>query len=124
MTDAENLSALDRDALRRAMAAARAESPGRAEQLDELLRREPWEQVAAFAASVCQGAALDLAPWESVPSEAETLCWEHGRQVVKRDAKAGALLDRMLAAGLSQFEPSPIEALKAAKALRPSKVRA
>ena len=89
------------------MAAARAESPGRAEQLDELLRREPWEQVAAFAASVCQGTALDLLPWESAPVDAETLCWEHGRQVVKRDAKAGALLDRMLAAGLSQIRAEP-----------------
>ena len=63
-------------------------------------------------------------PWQSVPSEAETTGWENGPRVTRRDPKAGALLDRMLAASLSQFEPSPIEALKAAKALRPSKMRA
>ena len=59
---------------------------------------------------------MNLTPWESAPVDAETLCWEHGRQVVKRDAKAGALLDRMLAAGLSQFEPDPPAALRAKKA--------
>jgi hypothetical protein len=127
MTDLEaerELSALDRDALERAMAAARAESAGRSQQLDELLQQESWVEVASFAATIAQTRALDLMPWETAPVDAETLCWEHGRQVVKRDPKAGALLDRMLAAGLSRFEPSPIEALKAAKALRAAKVRA
>jgi hypothetical protein len=119
-----DLSASDRDALERAMAAARAESAGRSEQLDELLQQESWVEVAAFAATVAQSRALDLKPWETAPVDAETLCWEHGRQVVKRDPKAGALLDKMLAAGLSMYEPDPIEALKAAKALRAAKVGA
>src|SRR4051794_122159 len=81
MTDVEaerDLSALDRDALERAMETARAESAGRSEQLDELLRHESWVEVAAFAATVAQTCALDLKPWETAPVDAETLCWEDG----------------------------------------------
>ena len=42
---------VDQDALRRALEMAKAQSPGRREQIDAKLADEPWENVAAFAAS-------------------------------------------------------------------------
>jgi hypothetical protein len=44
------MNRVDREALRRALALARAESPGRAAQIADKLRAEPWEDVAEFAA--------------------------------------------------------------------------
>ena len=58
---------IDRDALKRALVACRAESPGRAKQLDSKLRDEPWEEVAKFAAYSAQIEGLGLMPWQNPP---------------------------------------------------------
>jgi hypothetical protein len=85
------------------MAIAR-EDPLRAEQLDDKLRSEPWAEVAEFAAHVCQCRTLHLKPWELPPSSFDA-----------RDDDPGAeLLRRLLAAGLSRYEPDPIAALERA----------
>jgi hypothetical protein len=106
-----NETEIDREALERALELARQE-PQRAEQLDEKLKDEPWHAVARFAAYVCQCRNLRLPPWQSPP------CWadEDERDPRENFADAQKLLRRMLAAGLSRFEPQPLEALsKAAK---------
>jgi len=89
----------DRDAMTRAIAAARRESPTRSKQIDDKLRTEPWEAVGRFAAFSAQIESLHLKPWESTVVYADT-------------PEAHALLGRLKAAGLSKYEPDPIAALQ------------
>ncbi|MBB6407653.1 hypothetical protein [Mesorhizobium sangaii] len=60
-----------------------------------------WFEAAIFASYCCQIKALRLKPWESPPV--------HGR---KEDPQSWRLLQRMLKAGISQFEPDPPAALR------------
>ena len=55
----------DRAALTLALEQSRTESPGRAEQLDPMLRDESWAKAATFAAFCCQTRSLNLDPWRS-----------------------------------------------------------
>jgi hypothetical protein len=97
MTDA--IDAVDRDALERAMVLARRE-PDRAEQLDALLAQgDSWGSVARFAAYLCQCRTMHLKPWESPPMHADS-------------PTAAQLADRLVAAGLSVYEPDPLRALE------------
>jgi hypothetical protein len=114
MTD-PTLTEKDREALTRAMEIASRE-PRRREQLESMLEDRPWREVAEFAASVCQTKALSLYPWEVGPSDVS----EHdedgpvdlgARLSEQSEPAARKLLRRMLAAGLSRFEPDPITAL-------------
>ena len=104
----------DRDALKLAWEYAGRE-PGRAQQLEDKLkglRKEgfqkewaippaSWEEVAKFAAYCAQHVSLNLRPWETPPCS----CSADG------DGPGSALLRRLLAAGLSRFEPDPAAAL-------------
>lgn len=64
------MNEIDRDALERALVAARAEDEGRAKQIDSMLASEPWEEVAQFASYCVQGRALNLQPGQSPPCHA------------------------------------------------------
>src|SRR5262249_52830432 len=99
-------SEVDDDALRRAMAITRRD-PSRAMQLDEMLRDEPGTGVAEFAAYGCQREALGMRPWQEPP------CVADENDPRDRDQNARRLLRRMLDAGVSRYEPDPMEALKA-----------
>jgi hypothetical protein len=92
----------DKDALTRAMEMARRE-PSRRWQLDEMLKDQSWQEVAEFAAYHCQNRTLRLKPWESPPMNFD--------EDEDDDSPGCALLIRMLAAGLSRFEPDPLAAL-------------
>jgi hypothetical protein len=92
---------IDRDALARAMEMARKDRK-LAAQLDEQLKDRPWHEVAKFASYCCQCDNLKLLPHQSPP------CMVIG----DRDHDAADLLRRMLAAGLSEFEPDPLKALQ------------
>ncbi len=96
------LTEADFDAMTRAIAAARRESRGRARQIDDKLRTEPWEDVARFCAFSAQIESLHLQPWESTVVYADS-------------AESRALLKRLIDAGLSKFEPDPIAALEQAE---------
>jgi hypothetical protein len=98
---------LDRAALKLAMGLACAEDRERARQIGSMLKDEPWEDVAQFAAYVCQGRSLHLAPWESPP------CW--GDSEHHPDPEAKKLLEQMLALGVSRWHPDPMEAIAEAK---------
>jgi hypothetical protein len=97
------LRRVDRDALKRAIVAARAESPSRARQIDDKLKPEPWVEVAQFAAFCAQCRALQLKPWQAPPS--------HGDDEIDPQGRYGGmaaeveLRRRMLALGLSIYEP-------------------
>jgi hypothetical protein len=99
----------DREALEQAMAMARLESDGRSAQLDAKLKHEPWEDVAAFAASCCQSATLGLHPWQ------DPVCDIDLDDVRDDDREGAELLRKMLAAGISRYEPDPMRALERAE---------
>jgi hypothetical protein len=96
---------VDREALKRALVLARAESPGRARQIADKLKTEPWQDVAEFAAYGCQIRNLGLKPWQDPPMYAE----------IRPDQDALAILVKLLGAGLSRFEPDPVAALALAR---------
>jgi hypothetical protein len=97
----------DERALAEAMRIARLE-PGRAWQLDQKLKDEPWRDVAEFAASCVQSRALHLKPWETAPCD----ILDHDP-----DSPGKRLLKRMLKAGVSRYAPDPLAALEAAGAV-------
>ena len=81
--------------------------PERAEQLRQMLVDRSWREVAEFASYHCQASALNLKPHEEPPSVADE------NDPEERDKGAQRLLRRMLAAGLSRFDPDPVAALRA-----------
>jgi len=107
----------DREALKRAVELMRKERGVRREQIEQKLRDQPWEEAARFAAYHRQFTRLHLKPWQFAP------CWIDPDDI--EDILAGGddgqqygaalLLKRMLAAGLSRFEPDPEAALEQAK---------
>jgi hypothetical protein len=103
LTTDENLDEVDLDALTRAMAKAR-EDRDRAKQLDAMLKERPWREVAEFAAYCCQCDMLDLQIYENPSCHAHIV----GQPT---DPAAARLLERLLVAGLSQWEPDPLAAL-------------
>ena len=104
-------SEADGDALERAIQTARCD-PSRAQQLDDKLQDESWDEVAEFAAYVCQTEALHLKPWQVPP------CSVDQDDPDETNKRAQGLLRRMLAAGLSRYEPDPLTALKAKQGKR------
>jgi hypothetical protein len=69
---------------------------------------EPWDEVAKFAASICQSDALNLAPWEHPPCNAHVDTFGNDGSL--------RLLAKMEAAGISQWHPDPMRALEEAGA--------
>jgi hypothetical protein len=68
-----------------------------------IMKPQVWEEVAEFAANICQTTSLNLRPWEFPPCRA-------------KDGDALKLRDRMVAAGVSIWHPDPIAALRKAEA--------
>jgi hypothetical protein len=111
------LSDVDREALTRALDIAQQESPAQRDQIDTMLRERGWDRASKFAAYCCQDARLRLRPWQTPP------CWIRGdpnellaaARAVGADLggrqRAALLVKRLLAAGLSRFEPDPETAL-------------
>jgi hypothetical protein len=106
-----SLSDLDADAYRRAIEIARQESPARAKQIEDKLRCESFEATGEFAAYCTQCSNLRLKPWQAPPchvrgdaANLDPTCYGYRPGEV-------ALRDRLLAAGLSRFEPDPVAAL-------------
>jgi hypothetical protein len=107
---------IDRDALTRALAIARAESEQERERLDEMVRSRGWQEAAEFAAYCCQDRNLRLRPWEAPPC--------HSHDVMMPDDSYGnrpdelALRQRLRRAKLSIWEPDVLNALERAEQSR------
>src|SRR5215470_12801006 len=102
----ENLSPVDREALERCMEIAQRD-PERAEQLQSMLGLGwPWNLVADMACHCCQARTLSLRPCQCSPSSVDE------NDPDERDKDAQRLLRRMLAAGMSRYEPDPLAALR------------
>jgi hypothetical protein len=113
--DVDLRSKVDRGALKRAMAMARAESPEHGRQLDAMLAARPWEEVATFAAYGCQCRNLRLRPWQAPPCHShDQLGTGYGNQPNEVELRR-----RLRRAKLSIWEPDPIAALEAAEAACP-----
>jgi hypothetical protein len=95
------------------MEMAKAESAGRRRQIEDKQRTEPWEEVAIFAAYCCQREALSLKPWQEPPMHAGADRPLDSSPLMGHVA-AWELRRRLLAAGLSVFEPDPVRALEKA----------
>ena len=103
----EEPTAVDREALGRALALVRASNdPGRRRQIAQKLREDGWLEAASFASYCHQVDALGLKPWQSPPCYGEC----------GRDPDAADLLRKLLNAGLSRWEPDPRAALAAVEA--------
>ncbi len=61
------LSKVDREALQRALAMARAESEQERAHIDRVLAEEGWREAAETAAYHLQDRALKLRPWQPPP---------------------------------------------------------
>jgi len=105
------LHPVDRSALERAIELAKGESAGRARQIADKLKHESWRAVGEFAASCCQDRALATKPWETAPCSVDEDDPIPDGDDHRRTGRAIKLLRRLLRAGLSRYEPSPIEAL-------------
>jgi hypothetical protein len=101
--DGKDYSEVDMDAFRRALAMAlNSREPGRARMFERMLKNESWLACAKAAAHFCQTRTMQLPPFMSAPVNGPG-----------NGAESDALLKRMLAAGISQFEPDPAAALSA-----------
>jgi hypothetical protein len=113
------IDAIDREALERCLAAARAENPARAKQIDLMLADQPWEEVAVFAATCAQSRSLDLPPWQSPPFRASLRDLEKPYGDASGKRESAELLKRLRDANLSIFEPDPMRALAEAEQRQP-----
>jgi hypothetical protein len=121
LTDADPLTDVDRDAMTRAIAITRKESPARAAQIFDMLSSRPFERVGRFAAFSCQVDALKLTPWETAPLQIRDIdAGLNAPDDTRRIGDAARLLQRLLRAGLSRYEPSPLAALARVEA-KPAK---
>jgi hypothetical protein len=117
------LSDADCEALERAIAMCRAESEQERAHIDRVLAAEGWQQAGETAAYHQQDRRLKLKPWEMSPCQfrgdidsylaatsipASSPEWHDYRGA----RQAALLIKRLLAAGLSKYEPDPETALK------------
>jgi hypothetical protein len=84
--------------------------PDRRDQVVHMLKDEGRRASAVFCAYHRQCRALNLRPWEDPPCHIDLV------DVDEADAAAALLLRRLLAAGLSRYEPDPLAALEDANA--------
>jgi hypothetical protein len=109
-----SIDALDKDAYERAISWVKANGrPDDVKRLDAMLQREGFEAAGRWAAYAAQYRTLGLRPWMCPPMDAKTTdvneideCYGWRRAEV-------TLRARLEAAGLSIYEPLPIEALRA-----------
>jgi hypothetical protein len=102
-SDIHGLSPIDHDALVRCVAALKASAPDWPAFIDALVAQNGWLDTARFCSYSCQSDSLHLKPWQSPPA------WG-------RSSDAAELVDRLIAAKLSIFEPDPLSALAQAAA--------
>jgi len=111
-----DLDPADAEAFGRAIELYRGMSQENSEQVDHWLRRDGWLQAARYCVAGCQTSLVRPRLWLTLPMYVEP---EDIETIIARgpdrrgEYQAARLLRRMLKAGLSRFEPQPIEALKA-----------
>jgi hypothetical protein len=111
----------DREAMERAIALSLgSRDRAEAERVRDMLRTRPRAEVGWSCAISCQEKVLRTRPWQPVPAAdyvAVTDRDDEGSPIMGR-AAAAELLRRLLAAGLSRYEPDPLRALARIEAER------
>jgi hypothetical protein len=106
---------VDRDAMRRAIEEVRSWGGVDAEQIEQKLRDEPWADVGRYACYACQDKHLQLKLWEVAPCWLRDDCDVEDALSQPHDysgrREAGEIVKRLLAAGLSRYEPDSLGAL-------------
>jgi hypothetical protein len=111
----------DKAALAKAIEIARKDPTRRRRLDDELAKGKDWRRVAGDCACWCQHDALTLMPWQLPPiyyaAHLDSVLREpFGDPSGRREA--GEVLKKLLALGLSRFEPDPLGAIAEAEAKR------
>jgi hypothetical protein len=104
-----DLTKADIEAMQRALEIGRGESEAYAAHLDRIATQRGWPEAAASAVHHLQIKNLVLKPWQCPP------CDCHSDEIgpgYGRSRGEVLLRRRMLAAGLSLYEPDPIAALE------------
>jgi hypothetical protein len=101
----------DREAMRLAIEQLLRLEPEWRDQVATMLQTQPWETVGAFAAGVCQVRSLQLKAWECPPCDTANV--KKPADIYGSRVAEVALLRRMTAAGVSRYDPSPLQALAA-----------
>jgi hypothetical protein len=111
-----DLDPVDAEAFTRAIKLYRGMSRENSEQVDFWQKRDGWLQAARYCAANCQKSLVRPKLWLQLPmyiepSDIETIIAQGPDRRGKY--QAARMLRKMLRAGLSRYEPQPIEALKA-----------
>lgn len=115
----DDFDTVDQAALDRAIELTLAENdPGRAEQIKSFLAENGWHYAASFCASHQQSKNLSLKPWEVGPcsidlDEVDKIISEGPTRNPRNEFAAAKLLQKMLANGVSPFDPTPLASLAA-----------
>src|SRR5438105_10164815 len=117
----DEISEVDRDAFERSIAVMlrhheRIYRVDFKRRLDE--GKEPWSEIGRHAAYVCQCYALGLKPWQQAPCDVEPGDFDAVGFEGRSTGAASVLVARLLAAGLSRYEPDPVNALARVEAER------
>ena len=99
----------DLEAMRLAIETLRKD-PELASTIEAMLQTQSEQEVGTFAAELSQCRALHLRPWEAPPCDSADVAPSDHYGSRPNEV---ALLRRMLAAGLSRYEPDPMQALAA-----------
>jgi hypothetical protein len=116
-TTPTKLTETDFEAMERAIELYRRRDPASREQIDGMLKDRPWREAAELASYGCQCDRLGLRPWQSPPCEVvgDPDDYEYMKDDHRGLRGAARLLQRLLDAGLSRYEPDPIAALERAE---------
>ena|SRR5258705_13273761 len=103
----------DLEAMRRAIATLQAD-PERRDSVEGMLQKQGEQAAGLFAVGLLQVRNLRLKPWECPPCDTYNVkdpsdCYGQRPNEVR-------LLQRMLAAGVSRYDPNPMQAITAAEA--------
>jgi hypothetical protein len=107
-TDEDELDPVYRGALERAIAMIRARGGPDAAQIENKLRKEPWEDVGRYASYAQQCDNLHLGPHQVPPcwaTEADLVANPDDPEDIYGRRAAAVLHKRLLEAGLSAYEP-------------------
>jgi hypothetical protein len=97
----------DRDALTRALAMAKTLDPAIANAVEAMLRTQSWQEAAECACFHAQVKSLKLRPWQAPPCNSDDA------------VDAAGTRRRLIALGLSIYEPDPLAAIERTEAEAP-----
>lgn len=121
MTTKPRRSKADIAAMTRAIGTVRSWGSEYDAQITEKITEDSWDVAGRFCAIWAQGRKLQCKPWQICPAGLRDIdaALAEPPDDYRGLHNAALLLQRMLAAGVSKFDPDPIAALEAAEARVP-----